>query len=885
MASRPHTLTTNGLTAPLGVATAQPRFAWSLPPGQVQESYELELYLDRVGDDRLMWASGPVASHRPFTEALGGLALRAQSQYRWRVRTDDGESTTLWSELADFGTGFLESDVFAGRWITAAETDSADRHALYFRSTIALHAPVVRARVYASGLGWYRLFVNHNDLTGPALVPRWTPFEESVEYQVYDASEALTVGPNVVGIAVADGRYRGTLGADSKDARYGERLAVAAEIVIDFADGSQQTIVTDETWTVGRGRIRRADPMLAVEVDLRIDANAWLNTDATLEDEASAILLPPHPRVLISEDVERVTEVARLRGTVSRAPSGAQVIDFGQNFAGVVSLTLAGPAGTTATITYGEVLTPDGEVDTEHLFARASSRPGKTFQRDEVVLADAPEKYQPWFTIRGFRYASVQGAYEIPAADVAGIVLSTAMAPISSFRASDHRLEQLWRNVTWSLRSNFTDTATDCPTRERSGWTGDIQVFGSTAVQLVAADNFLRRYLRNAAVEQYEDGRVPAYIPSETIKGVPNPMEYVATSVGWGDVTVVLPWTLYEYYGDTQVLRAQYPSARRWVEHLAARAASATRAFARSAGPRGGEQEQYIVDTGFHWGEWLRAGEEDLNTWWSSKYFPPAVVATAYFAHSASLLGRIADIIGETEDAAHYRDLAANAGSAWRSVFVRRNGARIGEDKQDDYVRALAFDLLLPQQRSAALNRLVELIEIAGDHLGTGFLSTPMLMPVLADGGRGDIAYRLLLQTSEPSWLAQIERGATTTWESWRGFDDDGAALDSHNHYAHGSVVRFLQEYIAGLAPAAPGYEKITFRPVIQPGLDWASVSINTPFGRASSAWTRAGAEVALDITVPAGTTGTVHLGEEVHSVGVGQHSFTIAIKARGAVV
>ncbi|MEU8820591.1 family 78 glycoside hydrolase catalytic domain [Actinoplanes sp. NPDC048796] len=801
-----------------------------------------------------------------------GTPLRSRTGYSWRVRVFDEDTPSPWSDPATFETGLLGDDRLTARWISAPYAGPDDRRVLYFRTEVTLPDGVVRARAYASALGWYKFFVNGSDIAGHALVPRWTPFDESVEYQVYDVTEVLRGGVNVLGLAVGDGRFRGALGDGAcDDARYGDRLGVLLELDLEFRDGSRTTIVTDERWTVGTGAVRRADPVLAVEVDLRVDQRAWLEVGGSLNDASFAEVLPGHDRSLIAEEVERVRDIARLSGTVRRSRSGVQLIDFGQNFAGIAALTLRGRAGQQVVLTYGEVLTPEGELDKDHLFIRSPRRPGTSFQRDTVTLSEEPLRYCPWFTIRGFRYIEVQGAEDLSATDVEGIVLSTDMPEISAFTASDTRLERLWSNARWSLRSNFTDTATDCPQRERSGWTGDLQVFGSTAVQLVAADNFLRRYLRNAAVEQYDDGRVPPYIPSEQPRGKPNGFHAeVSGSVGWGDAMVILPWTLYQYRGDVSVLHAQYPSARKWVDQLAC---AATRSGpARPDGRHHGDLERYILDSGYHWGEWLRAGEEGINEWVRNQLHPPAVVATAYFAKSSALLSEMAAVLGNDADAKHYAELAENVRHAWRAAFVRDDGARIGEDKQDDYVRALAFDLLPVNQRMLAARRLVELIDKADGHLGTGFLSTSLLLPALVDAGHPEVAYRLLFQTTAPSWLAQLKQGATTMWESWRGYDENGNARDSHNHYALGGVARFLQEYVAGLAPMAPGYREIRFAPTFTEQLGSASVRIQTPYGTASSAWTRTADGIRLEVEVPPGASGVVRLADLTQVLQSGTH-------------
>lgn len=876
MTAPPNYLRTNRLREPIGIDAETVAFSWRISGETAQQAYEIEVITAARSSEgkSTIWCSGVIQETRPFSAPYAGPTLTARTAYEWRVRVQRDGAWSAWSDPSTFETGIPDKAAWAASWIGAPSADEADDRTLYFRTTLVLDSPVVRARAYATALGWYKLVVNGVDHTGSALVPRWTPFDSYVEYQAYDVTASFQSGINVVGIVVAEGRYRGENGNGSRKRGYGDRLGVIAEIVLDLADGSQVSLATDDRWQVGRGRIRSADPKKGERVDLRIGQSDWMNPDVPLETQVNAELLPAHPREIIAEEVERVQEVARLRGKVSRTPSGVQLVDFGQNFSGYARVRLAGDEGTTARLLYSEVLTQAGELNTGYLLPGQTKQTEDWFQRDEAVLTPNPTEYTPLFTIHGFRYLAIEGAYPLTEDDVDGIVVSTDMDYLSDFQASDPRLEQLWRNAVWSLRSNFTDTPTDCPTRERSGWTGDIQVFGPTAAQIVDGDAFLRRYLRNLRTEQLPDGSIPPFIPSEFSDGRgKRPMAMVYSSVGWGDVTVMLPWTLLNYYGDTAAIRSQYTSARMWVDSLARRAAG-KRAMGRRFFKSTGELEKYIVDTGFHWGEWLRPGEGLALSAAKAFLRAPAVVATAYFAHSAGLLAQMATIVGEKEESARYQQLAKNVANAWRSAFVRAGGSRIGEDKQDDYVRGLAFNLLLPEQRPAAVARLVELIKAAGDHLGTGFLSTPMLLPTLVKAGHADVAYRLLTQTTVPSWLGQIDRGATTIWETWEGHDKRGRPLASHNHYAFGSVAQFLQEHVAGLAPHEPGYRTIRFAPIVGGGITSASASVETPFGRAYSGWVLLDGSLTLKVTVPPGATGLVVLGESQYEVPAGDHQF-----------
>lgn len=875
MAMRPGQLRTNARVRPLGIDSPQPEFAWRLdhsPAGVLQSAYEVEVAESADFAAGIVWSSGSVASGLPFGVAYAGPALKSMTRYWWRVRvawTQDAvpQPVSDWSDPDWFETGVLDPSLWAAQWITgAAPASKKDDAVLYLRGAVEIPGEVVRARAYTTALGWYRLFVNGHDITGDDQVPRWTPLSEVVEYQTYDVTDALRAGANLLAIAVGDGRFRGGLGLTGTRAVYGDRVGALAQFEVELADGRTIRAVTDGGWHAGPGRITGSDPKNGERADLRIPDSDWLAAREIPARFRPVEVLSDRSRPLIAEEVERVRGVRRLTATVSRAPSGAQLLDFGQNFSGVVRMRLTGPSGTVVQLTHGELLTPGGELD-----VKSFTDGFDFFQRDVVTLSSEPEWYQPWFTTHGFRYVEVTGlGDDIDPSAVEGVVLSTDFAHTGTFDSSDPRLNRLHSNVVWSVMSNFADTPTDCPTRERAGWTGDIQAFSPTAAVLVDSQAYLRRYLRNLTIEQFADGFVPIYIPSQAPikKSVGRTMiHYMSGAVGWSDAAVILPWTLYRYYGDLSLLARQYDSMRLRVDGMARRAAGKR---------RGG---RYILNSGFHFGEWLRPGDNALKTIAGHMLRSPAEIATAYFAHSTAILARAAEVLGRDRDAARYRTLAADVAAAWRARFVHADGT-VALDRQDDYVRALAFDLVLPEQRARTAERLVELIRAQGDHLSTGFLSTPMLLQVLADAGRAEVALELLFQDTAPSWLYQVERGATTVWETWEGYKDDGYGKASHNHYAFGAVARWLVEGVAGLAPDAPGYRRIRIDPVIAPQLDHARATIDTPFGEASSAWRREGEDVVLEVVVPAGATAEIDgswraiSGEPLATLGSGIHTF-----------
>ncbi|WP_312168491.1 family 78 glycoside hydrolase catalytic domain [Microbacterium sp.] len=877
MSSKPNHLRVELRTDPRGIDSTHPEFSWRWGGDAVvapQDAYEIEVRRSGGGaaDDRV-WSSGMVDSERPYGVRYSGPPLTSATSYSWRVRLRADGAVSEWSDAATFETGLLSASDWSAEWIAEPpRSKGSDRRTQYFRREIQVAAPVRRARAYVSALGWYRLYINGTDQTGPDLVPRWTSLDDIVEYQVYDVTDSLVEGSNVLGVVVAEGRYRGALGTFNKIETYGDRLATIVQVEIEYADGTTRTVGSDTSWTVGTGRILIADPKWGERIDAGVPEIDW-NASDDPQGFGPAHPLPRHSRRLVAEEVERVTRVGTYAATISTTPSGAQLLDFGQNFNGYASIRLTGTAGSTVVVRYSEVLTPEGELEMDYL-EYASSK--DWFQRDEIILGDEEFEYTPSFTIRGFRYVTVEGLdVDLADDDVVGIEISTPLAVTGEFHASDPRLEQMARTTMASLRANFSDTATDCPTRERTGWTGDVQVFAPTAAIMVDSDAFLRRYLRNLALEQDPDGRVPNWIPSETSDFSwsvrDRALKFVRSSVGWGDAAVLVPWTLYQYYGDEEVLRRQWHSAKAWVEQLERRARRS--GLSRRFGARVGALEKYIVDTGYHYGEWLRPGENASGTFRDNVLRPPAALATAYYALSSGVLAQIADVLGDRVEAVRWKRVSSRAREAWRAAFVTDGGRRIGDDRQDDYVRALTFDLLPPGHRAAAASRLAELVVEAGDHLGTGFLSTPLLLQALSENGHADVAYRVLLQETAPSWLGQLDRGATTWWETWEGYEDNGHAKVSHDHYTFGSVTRWLHEHVAGLRPLEPGYRRFLVAPVIGGGLTSASSAVETPFGRAAASWRLDDSGVIhLTVMVPPGTTATIRLVGREKELAAGTH-------------
>jgi alpha-L-rhamnosidase len=503
------------------------------------------------------------------------------------------------------------------------------------------------------------------------------------------------------------------------------------------------------------------------------------------------------------------------------------------------------PAGTTIGLRHAEVLDKTGN------FYTANLRTAKETIR-YTTRGGGAEVYEPHFTFQGFRYVAVSGwPGEVKPEDFTGVVVHSAMPRTGTFTSSNAMLNQLEHNIIWGQKGNFVDVPTDCPQRdERLGWTGDAQVFAPTASYNFDTAAFYTKWLRDVALDQEDDGAVPFVIPNslthDTRKGA-------AASAGWADVAVVLPWTMYQAFGDKRILGEQYPSMKAWVEYMR-----------RAAG------QKYLWNTGFTFGDWLSFATTSAA--YPGATTSPDLIQTAYFAQSTELLAKTAAVLGKREDAAEYAALEEKIRAAFVTEFATPNG-RLSSDTQTAYALALEFDLLPPAMRAAAAARLAGDVKKFG-HLTTGFLGTPVLCKALSDYGYLDEAYMLLNRTEYPSWLYPVTQGATTIWERWDGQKPDGSfqdvGMNSFNHYAYGAIGDWMYRVVAGLSldEAAPGYKHILIAPRPGGGLSSASTSVDSMYGLVASGWEIADGKMILKIEVPANTTATVRVpGAKLESV------------------
>jgi len=838
------------LANPIGIDVVQPRLSWRIASTRrntMQAAYQLQVGLNVASLTRganLLWDSGKKVSDASVFVDYGGPQTVSRTRYYWRVRVwDSSGRASPWSFVAFWETGLFQPGDWTAEWITPPPTaaDSLPSPSPFLRRAFRVGEAVRSARLYVTSLGLYEVYLNGERVGDQLFTPGWTSYRRRLQYQTYDVTALLRPGANVVGAILGDGWYRGNLGFFRQRNLYGRQLALLAQLEIRYQSGRTERVVSDGDWKASAGPILSSDIYGGETYDARRELSGWTAGGAPYDDRnwtTVGVLVYPPPAALLAAMSPPVRRVRELRPVaIRRAPSGETIFDLGQNFTGWARLSVRGPAGTTVTLRFGEVLDREGNLYTANLRAAA--------QTDRYTLSgNGREVYEPHFTFHGFRYVAVRG---LPApadsATITGIAVSSDLVQTGSLVTSDSLLNRLQRNIVWGQRSNFLDVPTDCPQRdERLGWTGDAQVFARTAAFNMDVAGFFAKWLSDVAADQDPSGSVPWVIP--------NPLggdsTHFAGTAGWSDVAVIVPWTMYLTYGDRRVLERQYPSMRAWVDYARRRAGT-----------------DLIWRPGWQFGDWLALHSDDPS-------YPGAttstdLIATAFLAHSTDLVARTAAILGHEDDAAEYRARFRAIREAFNREFVSRTG-RVGENTQTAYAVAIAFDLLPDSLVSVAGGRLAQDVAARDHHLTTGFLGTPYLLHVLGATGHLGDAFALLTQRTYPSWLYPITRGATTMWERWDGirpdssFEDPG--MNSFNHYAFGAVGDWMYQNIGGIDvdPAGPGYRRSRIAPRPGAGLTSASASLETAYGTLQSAWRLEGQRFVLDVTVPANTSAEVTL-------------------------
>ena len=707
------------------------------------------------------------------------------------------------------------------------------------------------AVLYITCHGLYEACLNGRRVGDFVLAPGTGDYHKRLTVQAYDVSGLLRKGENELVVTLGDGWYRGSVGIDGLRNYYGTDLALLCQLEVN----GESILCSDECWEASQnGPVRENDLQQGERYDARMETiGGWHG--AAVRDFGFDNLAPTQSVPIVEQE--------RFPGRLFTAPNGETLIDFSQNLAGYTELRVTAKAGQKITLWHAETLDENGNF-TQKNFDPGERNKNGIPQRLEYICKDGLNVYKPSFTIFGFRYAKVETDIDLTGAAFTAVAVYSEMPQTGFFECGRADVNRLFLNSLWSMRSNFCDIPTDCPTRERAGWTGDAGVFAPTAVFLADCAPVLCKWLGECRLAQGDDGLVQNIAPVNNKGGMISNM--LQGSAGWGDACVLVPWALYEAYGDKTILEENYDMMRRWMAFCEKRA--------QKTRPHNllNPWHKYLVDEGFHFGEWCQPDVDNTDAMKKTMMLGAPEVATAYYFRSASLMANIARILDKTADAEKYASLAANAKKAYRHACTK-NG-KIKSERQCEYVRPLAFGLLDGEEIRQAADDLDALVKKNGYHLNTGFLSTPDLCRVLADNGHTDTAYKLLLQEDCPGWLYAVKKGATTIWETWDGVRADGTVHDSLNHYSYGAISGWLFGGVCGIELKAG---KLAIRPHPGRELGFAKAEWRSPAGTIQSAWEYRDDRLVFDFSVPVPATIELPNGEK-HEVTEGNCHYEILL-------
>jgi alpha-L-rhamnosidase len=861
MAPAPVYLRTEYQFDPLGLDETEPRFSWLVENdhrGAYQSSYQVLVAssIERLDADAAdLWDSGKVESDATAHVVYAGAPLRAFSRANWKVRVwDEGGGVSPWSQPARFEIGPLAIDDWTlgtgGRigatliYSSVVGDANTSAPAPYMRRSFDVDGRVMSARLYITALGLYEASINGHLVTDDVYRPGWTDYHLRVPYQAYDVTTLLRQGENVLGAILGDGWFCGFV--DDHRQHWGDRPKLLAKLVVEL-DGADAPFLlgTDGKWRTTTGPILVGDNYDGETYDARLELPGW---DEPGYDDGG---WEPVQRIgrslsgraqIVGTTAPPVRRVLELKPTslTKRADEVCQ-FDLGQNMVGRVRLRVNAPRGTEITLQFAEILNADGSLHTDNL--------GTAKATDHYICKGGGEEvYEPRFTFHGFRYVEVTGAAGLDETAVTGVVLHSDARVGGHFSCSNELVNRLQQNIQWSQRGNFLDVPTDCPQRnERLGWTGDIQIFARTATFNMDAAAFLSKYVHDLQDAQLmagiERGAYPIVVPSIAPR---------AGGPAWADAGVVVPWVLYERYGDLRLLERHYTSMLDYADFL-------------DRVSRGRAEGTWLG-----YGDWvsLDAVAQHIDGFGIDDRFggtPRDYIWRAFDIYSTNLTARMATLLGRDADATRLTRRRDVERDAFAERWVGDDGS-LTVTTQTAYLLALHFDLLTDAgHRAAAVEDLVANIEATG-HLQTGFIGTPYLLHVLSNVGRADLAYRLLERTEYPSWLYEVTQGATTIWERWDAWTKESgfnqSTMNSFNHYAYGAVGEWLFRVAAGIDTAieGAGYREVRFRPELGGTLTHVSAHVETLVGRVASSWRLEGGRATLRLTLPWNTRGRFRL-------------------------
>ena len=817
---------------PIGLTEKAPRFSWKIESDEkdtVQTSYEIKV-TDESG--KLVWDSGKKVSDQSVLISYEGEVLADETFYTVEVTVADNHGNVE-SVEGSFETGIFDQTEFKAQMITS-DFPEEETACPVFGKTFTIDKKVKKARLYATAHGVYEVTLNGQTVGDYRMAPGWTSYHNRLQYQIYDVTEQLAE-ENEIAITVGNGWYKGILGFYCQPNQYGTQAGAFAELHVEYEDGSKDVIATDETWSVKTGEIRYSEIYMGETID----------TDAPEITEGNVVVKEFDKAVLTAQENEPVRITEKIVGKeLIVTPKGEKLVDFGQIVTGVVEVHVKGEKGQKIVLRHAEVLDKDGNFYPETL------RQAKSI--DTFICNGEEQIFRPHFTFHGFRYISVEGMEEFTADQFFACVTHSDMEKTGDFHCSNKKVNQLQSNITWSQRDNFLDIPTDCPQRdERLGWTGDAQVFSWTAAFNRNTALFYKKWMRDVAAESSLEKGVPHVVPDILDS---------YSSSAWSDVAVIVPWVVYQIYGDKGILEENWKCMHEWVDYIK-----------NNCGENG------LWQSGFQYGDWLALDKEESadRTGATDKY----MLANAYYLYVTELVKKTAEVLGKDEEAKKYAELYETTLDAFRREYYTETG-RIVSETQTGAIISLYFNLAREKDRKRILNTLLTNIANHKNHLATGFVGTPYICHTLSENGAHEMAATLFMKEDYPSWLYAVNMGATTIWERWNSIKPDGtfdeSGMNSLNHYAYGSVGDWMYRKVAGLSQLEPGYKKFQVKPMFVKGIEEWGTEFDSVYGKIVANTSCKAGKIHVHVEVPANTTAVIVLPEkeEVHEVGSGVYDY-----------
>lgn len=849
-------LQVNHLDHPIGIDGSKVRLTWSLEGGKKQTAFKVVV----TDYDGKILESKVVESEVMNYTLQKAIPTRTKVNVQVCVWDEEKNESEVSSII--IVTGIAKNE-WQAKWINPElKTEPVGvRRASYLKKSVEFSKEMVElalkrgAYLYATCHGIMNIYLNGQEVSDYLFMPGTQQYNKRLMVETLDVSSLLQEGKNELIVTLGDGWYRGSMGMGQNKNVYGEDVALLLQLEIN----QKVFVVSDESWEATQdGPIGRNDFMDGEEYDARKDLCMAAFHPVKVEKFGYEQLIHVDTVPMIAHEIFRAKLIV--------TPEGDKVLDFGQNIVGYIAFDFEGREGQELTLIHGETLDFAGNFTIENF--QNEKKPVK--QEVHYICKDGRNNYHPTKTYMGFRYVKVVADFEIDSKDFQAIAVYSDMRVTADFSCGVQEVNQLFSNALWSMKGNFIDVPTDCPTREKSGYSGDCQAYIHTAMYLMDCFSVYAKWIREQAAGQYEDGVVPQICPKSSR---PNQKEKITPwwpldgGIGWSDSFEIVPYRLMKRYGDTSLIEEYYDAIKKWTAYEIKRAKK-TRFNNRKLLPK--NCRQYMIDTEWMWGEWLEPGQTvDYIINLVKKGDPE--VGTAFFYMNLCYMEQMAKILGKKEDEAYYHNLALHARSAYRQVYTS-NGKVIETKRQCRYVRPIAHDLLSEEEKMEAARDLAALITENGNHLNTGFLTTHELSRCLSHYGQNEKAYDLLLQKESPGWLYSVIKGCTTIPESWDCYSEEGKPLSSFNHYSYGAVVGWLMDCVAGI-DVTDG--RITIQPYPDERLGYAKASYDSPYGKIVSEWKYEGDKVLYHVEIPTNNRALIRLhGKEEEWLEPGQYYF-----------